>query len=63
MKRRLRGLSTGVLRSMDRWLDDLPLFVMSDFRRALKEELLVRDLDAIAEEFGGIACARVRGVQ
>lgn len=60
---RLHELSTGVLGAMDRWLDELPLFVMCEFRRALKLELLARELGAIASAVGAHPCAAPRGMQ
>lgn len=63
MRRRVQGLSTGVLRGMERWLDTLPLWLMGALRSAIKEELLARDLPLIADESGGHPCVAPMGVQ
>lgn len=56
-------VSTSTLRAMDRWLDELPFFVMKRLRTAIKTELLVRDLERLADDTGGFLCCTVRGVQ
>lgn len=63
MKNRVRNLSSGVLRAMDGWLDGLPAFVMPALREAIKQELLARELAALADDSGGHPVTPIRGVQ
>lgn len=59
--REVASMSTSTLRVFERWLDTLPLWLFSELRKAVKSELLARDLPLIAEESGGYPCAAIGG--
>lgn len=62
-RRMVERFSTDVLRSFERWLDSLPAFVLRELRYAVKNELLARDLAALAAESGGWPCVVDGGLQ
>lgn len=64
MNPRFRFISTATLRAMTFALAKKPwCWVLRDFRLAVENELLARELPAIADESGGWACIGIRGWQ
>lgn len=64
MNPRFKFISTSTLRAMSIALEKSPWSrILRTFRIAVENELLARDLPAIAEQSGGWPCPLIEGMQ